>query len=41
MTMALGVYFVIMIGMIKGSIKLRFPNPNGSSVKNMTNGIAL
>jgi hypothetical protein len=27
MTMALGIYFVVMIGVIKGFIKLQFPNP--------------
>jgi hypothetical protein len=41
MTMAFGIYFVVMIGMIKQSIKLQFPNPNGSMVKDMTNGVAL
>jgi hypothetical protein len=41
MTMAFGIYFVVMIGMIKRSIKLQFPNPNGSMVKDMTNGVAL
>jgi len=41
MTMPLGIHFVVTIGMIKGSIKLQFPNPNGSRVKNMTNGVAL
>jgi hypothetical protein len=40
-TMARGIYFVVMISMIKGSIKLQFPNPNGSRVKDMTNNVAL